>query len=77
MLQENDAVMLYLSNDAAAAYTDGMFHFYVPVTSAFAMSGTKLYYGDYIKEQINVRIYSASAASPITIYYTDTIDYGF
>jgi hypothetical protein len=74
-LKDDDEAIVVVTNDSAAAFTDGMLTFVA--SCGKATSGSKLYDGDYIKEQLNLRLYSKAAATPITITFTDTIDYNF
>ena len=63
------------SNDAADAGTDGKWSIVIP--NAHIMSVPKNYAEEYIGISIDGRLYSASGVSPITIYFTDTIDWAF
>jgi hypothetical protein len=63
------------SNDAADAGTDGKWSFNFP--SLRLMSPPKQYNGDYIGINLEMKCFSAAAATPLAIYYTDTVDYGF
>ncbi len=73
--QQNDIVKVKLTNDAADAFTDGKFHIYS--ATGYAIKSQEVMDGDYIKMQIQFNLESTAAATPLTITYTDTIDYGF
>jgi hypothetical protein len=75
-VKDGDKVEVYLTNDAAEAFTDGTIHF-TALNGYGLPGGGKKYEGDYIKEDLNVQLYSTGAATPIEVIYTDTIDYGF
>jgi len=66
------------TNDSAGATTDGMWT--VGITSGATgklMSPPKIYNGDFIGIQLEIRAYSTGGNSPLTVLYTDTLDYGY
>jgi hypothetical protein len=63
------------SNDAADAGTDGKWTMVFPMLRL--MSPPKTYNGDFIGINLDFRCESLAAATPLTMYYTDTVDYGF
>ena len=73
--QQNDVVKVKLTNDASDAYTDGKFHIYS--ATGYATKSQSVPDGDYLKMQIQFMLQSTAAATPLTITYTDTIDYGY
>lgn len=75
-IQQNDTIKVFISNDALNAYTDGKFSIY-SATGKGLPGGGKKYEGDYIKEQVNFELLSTAAATPLTVTFTDTVDYGF
>ena len=66
---------MFWSNDSADAGTDGKWSLSLPVLRL--MSPPKVYNGDFIGINLDFRCVSSAAATPLTVYYTDTVDYGF
>lgn len=75
-VQSDDLVEFALSNDAAAANTDGKFTI-LGLKGGVMTQPVKGYDADYVTVNLNVRFYSLSGASPISILFTDTLDYGY
>lgn len=73
--QQNDTAKIYLTNDSALAYTDGKLHIYS--ATGYVTKSQEVEDGDYMKMQIQFMLQSTAAATPLTITYTDTVDYGF
>ena len=63
------------TNDSAAAKTDGKWTYTPLLYGGRLISPPKVYNGDFLGIQLDVRQYSLAAASPITINYCDTVDY--
>ena len=66
------------TNDSSGATTDGMWTVGI-TTGAFGklMSPPKIYNGDFLGIQLELRAYSTAGNSPLTVLYTDTVDYGY
>ena len=73
--QEGVTASMFWSNDSADAGTDGKWSLSFPLLRL--MSPPKVYNGDFIGVNLDFRCYSLAAATPLTIYYTDTVAYGF
>lgn len=73
--QQNDVVMVFLTNDSANSYLDGKLHINGP--TGYATKSQSVPDGDYLKMQIQFMLQSTAAATPLEIIYTDTVDYGF
>jgi len=71
------AVSLAWSNDAAGAYTDGKWSYLHATTGGRLISPPKIYNGDFLGIQLEIRWYSTSGATPLNVMYCDTVDYGF
>jgi len=63
------------SNDSADAGTDGKWSMTFPLFRL--MSPPKVYRGDFVGVECEFRCYSLAAATPITMYYADAVDYGY
>ena len=73
--QDGVTALMAWSNGSADAGTDGKWSFSFP--SLRLMSPPKIYNGDYIGINLDFTCFSTAAATPVAIYYTDTVDYGF
>ena len=65
------------TNDTAGAKTDGKWSIVPTLDSSRLASPPKTYNGDFLGIQLDIKLYSKAAATPLTIYYTDTVDYGY
>lgn len=66
------------TNDSAAARTDGKWALACTASNPLKlMSQPKRYEGDFLGIELEMGCYSKAAATPIAIYYTDTIDGGY
>jgi hypothetical protein len=63
------------SNDSGQALTDGKWTIDMP--TGYLTSSPKIYEGDYLGVELNIRGYSTAAATPVTINYCDTVDWTF
>jgi len=61
------------SNDSGQALTDGKWTIDMP--TSYLISQPKIYEGDYLGIELNIRAYSTAAATPVTINYCDTVDW--
>jgi len=61
------------SNDSGQAKTDGKWTIDMP--TSYLISQPKIYEGDYLGIELNIRAYSTAAATPVTIYYCDDKDW--
>ena len=74
-LADNATVAQTFGNDALAAYTDGKFTF--AAAHGVLISHADTTYNDYAALELNIRWESASAATPFSINWCDTIDWGY
>jgi len=63
------------SNDTAGAQTDGMWSFYS--VRGQLLSPPKVYNGDFLGINLEIGLFSQAGTTPITMYYTDTIDWAY
>lgn len=63
------------SNDSGQVLTDGKWTIDMP--TGYLTSPPKIYEGDFVGVELNIRAYSTAAATPVTINYCDTIDWTF
>jgi len=61
------------SNDSAAAKTDGKWTIDMP--TGYLISPPKIYEGDFLGVELNIKAYSTAGATPVTINYCDTKDW--
>ena len=61
------------SNDSASAKTDGKWTIDIP--TGHLISPPKIYEGDFLGVELNIKAYSTAAATPVTINYCDTVDW--
>ena len=61
------------SNDSAAAKTDGLWTIDMP--TGYLISPPKIYEGDFLGVELNIKAYSTAGATPVTINYCDTKDW--
>ena len=73
----DSAVSLAWSNDAAGAYTDGKWSFLHATTGGVLISPPKIYQGDFLGIQLEIRWMSALGATPLNVMYTDTVDWAY
>lgn len=63
------------SNDPAAAETDGKWSIVFPMFRL--LSQPKIYNDAYIGINLELGLRSAAAATPLTVFFADTVDWGF
>ena len=63
------------SNDSESAKTDGKWTIDIP--TGHLISAPKIYEGDFLGVELNIKAYSTAAATPVTINFCDTIDWTF
>jgi len=63
------------SNDSGQAKTDGKWTIDMPTSYLYAP--TKIYEGDFLGIELNIKAFSTAGATPVTINYCDTIDWTF
>jgi len=73
--QEGVMASMYWSNDSTDAGTDGKWTYVFGLLRL--VSPPKVYNGDFLGVNLEFRAYSATAATPMTVYYTDTVDWTF
>jgi len=71
------AVSISWSNDSAGAYTDGKWSILGATGGQRLIAPPKIYNGDFLGIQLEIRYYSTNSATPLNIAYCDTVDYGF
>jgi len=64
------------SNDHVPVRTDGMWTIEKGGTG-YLMSPPKKYNGEFVGITLDIGFKSTAAATPLTVYYTDTVDYGY
>ena len=73
--QEGVAATMNWSNDSADTGATGMWSIVFPVLRIMSPPGT--YNGIYKAVNLEMRAYSETAATPLTMYYSDSVDYGY
>ena len=71
------AVSLSWSNDSAGAYTDGLWSYLHATSGGRLISPPKIYNGDFLGIQLEVRWYTASGATPLNVMFCDTIHWTY
>ena len=66
---------MFWSNDSADAGTDGKWS--ISSTNMVLVSPPKVYNGDFLGIQLDLRCVSYGALTPLTMYYTDTIHWTY
>ena len=73
--QEGVTATMNWSNDAADVGTDGKWSIVFPMLRIMSPPGT--YNGEYKAVDLEMRCHSSTALTPLSMWYTDTVDYGF
>ena len=73
----DSAVSLAWSNDASGTYADGKWSFLHATTGGVLISPPKIYQGDFLGIQLEIRWMSALGATPLNVMYTDTVDWAY
>ena len=68
-------ISLSWTNDPEDNQEDG--DMTISSSSGYMISPHKIYNGDFIGVQLEIRFYSTAAQTPLTVYLTDTIDWAF